>query len=63
MACLGMIHRLCSTEAPFRLKKFTQYLSHRILRHMHGVLNIDEKKLIVQLVRNRETKLLNLISP
>jgi hypothetical protein len=26
------------------LKKFTQYLSHRILRHMHGVLNVDERK-------------------
>ena len=25
-----------------------QYLSHRILRYMHGALNVDEKKLIAQ---------------
>ena len=31
-------------------KKFHPKLSHRILRHMHGVLNIDKKKLIVQFV-------------
>ena len=29
-------------------KNFHLKLSHRILRHMHGVLNIDEKKLIAQ---------------
>ena len=29
-------------------KNFHPKLSHRILRHMHGVLNIDEKKLIAQ---------------
>ena len=31
------------------LKKFAQYPLHQILRHMHEVLNIDEKKLIAQL--------------
>ena len=40
-------------KAPFRCpqnpKNFAQYPSHRILRHMHGVLNVDEKKLITQL--------------
>ena len=30
------------------LKNFHPKLSHRILRHIHGVLNIDEKKLIAQ---------------
>ena len=25
-----------------------QYPSHRILRYMHGALNVDEKKLITQ---------------
>jgi len=29
-------------------KNFHLKLSHQILRHMHGVLNIDEKKLITQ---------------
>ena len=44
-------------------KNFHHKLSYRILRHMHGALNVDEKKLITQLVRNRLTKLSNLISP
>ena len=26
------------------LKKFYPKVSHRILRHMHGVLNVDKKK-------------------
>jgi len=30
-------------------KNFQLKMSHRILRHMHGSLNIDEKKLIAQL--------------
>ena len=30
-------------------KNFHPKVSHRILRHIHGVLNIDEKKLITQL--------------
>jgi hypothetical protein len=25
-------------------QKVLQYLSHQILRHMHGVLNVDERK-------------------
>jgi len=29
-------------------KNFHSKLSHQILRYMHGILNIDEKKLIVQ---------------
>ena len=29
-------------------KNFYPKILHRILRHMHGVLNIDEKKLIAQ---------------
>ena len=37
-------------KAPFSFsqnpKFFAQYPSHRILRHMHGILNVDEKKLI-----------------
>ena len=39
--------------APFRChpkaKNFCIEPSHRILRHIHGVLNVDEKKLIAQL--------------
>jgi hypothetical protein len=31
-------------SCPCNLKKFAQYLSHQILRHMHGVLNVDERK-------------------
>ena len=30
-------------------KNFHPKMLHRILRHMHGVLNVDEKKLITQL--------------
>ena len=30
-------------------KNFHPKVSHRILRHMYGVLNVDEKKLIAQL--------------
>jgi len=26
------------------LQNFSDFLSHRIFRHMHGVLNIDENK-------------------
>ena len=33
----------------FSFKKICAVPSHRILRHMHGVLNVDEKKLIAQL--------------
>jgi len=34
------------------LQNFSDSPSHRIFRHMHGVLNIDEKKLIAQFSRN-----------
>ena len=45
-------------------KNFHPKLSHRILWYMHGVLNIDEKKLIAQFGwKNRETNVLRLISP
>jgi hypothetical protein len=37
--------------------------SHQMFGHMHRVLNVDEKKLITQLVGNHETNLLSLISP
>jgi hypothetical protein len=29
-------------------QKFLIHLSHQMFRHMHGVLNVDEKKLITQ---------------
>ena len=29
-------------------QKVLQYPSHRILRYVHGVLNVDKKKLITQ---------------
>ena len=35
-------------------KKFCA--AHRILRHMHGVLNVDEKKLIAQLSEKSRDK-------
>ena len=42
-----------TTKTPFsskpKTKNFQDFLSHQILRHMHGVLNVDEKKLITQL--------------
>jgi hypothetical protein len=31
-------------SCPSNPKKFAQYLSHRILRYMHVVLNVDERK-------------------
>ena len=36
-------------KGPQNPKIFAQYPSYRILRHMHGVLNVDGKKLIAQL--------------
>jgi hypothetical protein len=37
------------TKALFRSKTFHPKLSHRILRYIHGILNIDKiKKLIAQ---------------
>ena len=42
-------------------KNFHHKLSYRILRHMHGAFNVDEKK--TSLVGNRETNVLSLISP
>ena len=41
---MGFRLRACLVPKIFHLK-----VSHRILRHIHGVLNIDEKKLIAQL--------------
>ena len=38
-----------STPKP---KIFQDFPSHRIFRHMHEVLNIDGKKLIIQFGRN-----------
>ena len=32
-------------------QKVLQYPSHRILRYVHGALNVDEKKLIAQFCR------------
>jgi len=34
--------------ATSKSKKVLQYLSHQILRYVHGALNVDEKKLIAQ---------------
>jgi hypothetical protein len=31
-------------SSPQKAKSFQDFPSHRILRHMHGVLNIDENK-------------------
>jgi hypothetical protein len=49
---LALFSRIDRLNNPFRSglvpKIFYPKLSHRILRHMHGVLNIDEKKLIAQ---------------
>jgi len=33
-----------ASKALFSLKKFHPKVSHRILRHMHVVLNVDEKQ-------------------
>ena len=30
-------------------KKVLQYSLHRILRYVHGILNVDEKKLVVSI--------------
>ena len=53
-------------QALFSSKKFSQKVlqqsSHRILRYVHGALNVDEKKLMHGLVGNREMNVLNLIS-
>ena len=38
---------LCLVREKFS-QKVLQYSSHQILRYMHGVLNVDEKKLIAQ---------------
>ena len=45
------------------LKNFHPKLSYRILRHMHGVLNIDEKKLIAQFGWKSRDECLSLIRP
>ena len=37
----------CLVATP-KSKKVLQYPSHRILRYVHGALNVDEKKLIAQ---------------
>ena len=42
----AVIHPLRPCLVP---KNFHPKVSHRILRHMHGVLNVDDKKLITQL--------------
>jgi len=39
---LGSLHALFSS--PQKLKFFQDSLSHQILRHMYGALNIDENK-------------------
>ena len=41
--------RASPTKGMFRFKNFHTKMSYRILRYMHRVLNIDEKKLITQL--------------
>jgi hypothetical protein len=51
--CTALIRPARYTQSLFSSKKWTQkvlqYLSHQILRHMHRVLNVDErKKLITQ---------------
>jgi len=49
---------------PQRPKTFQDFSSHRILRHMHGALNIDENKnLLHSLPVNREMNLLSVVSP
>ena len=54
------VHRPCLVHLKNQ-KLFN--LSHRILRHMHGALNIDENKnLLHSLLVNRETNLLSLVT-
>ena len=40
---------------------FQDFMLHRILRHMHGALNIDENKLHILSV-NPKTNLLSLVT-
>ena len=53
VSLMSLPYCFTSAKAPFssnqKPKIFAQYPSHRILRHMYGVLNVDEKKLITQL--------------
>jgi hypothetical protein len=51
-----------SIKAMFSSQNFQDSLSHRMFGHIYRALNIDEKKLITQLVEYHKTNLLSLIS-
>jgi len=46
-ACVQRPFSPCLVREKFS-RKVLQYPSHRILRYVHGALNVDEKKLIAQ---------------
>ena len=48
LLCINKIQISVCLVATSKSKKVLQYLSHQILRYVHGSLNVDEKKLIAQ---------------